>query len=184
MPEGPLVLLSVALGFALAAAALLTLRRSGTVAAASRELTASRRALREFSARADADIGPILARIDGVRRRILEPAAISDELRAARSRIDERIEEGRALAVVPSHQSARAAIRGELERAARALDMVEYGSSILGQARGRGRELEAQTAIKRGYLNLLHAREAISRHAAEAGTRAGDARRDFGRAAD
>ena len=27
------------------------------------------------------------------------------------------------------------------------------------------RELEAQTSIKRGYLNLLHAREAIARHA-------------------
>ena len=27
------------------------------------------------------------------------------------------------------------------------------------------RELEAQTSLKRGYLNLLHAREAIVRHA-------------------
>jgi len=30
------------------------------------------------------------------------------------------------------------------------------------------RELEGQTSIKRGYLNLLHAREAIARHAASA----------------
>jgi hypothetical protein len=29
----------------------------------------------------------------------------------------------------------------------------------------RPRELEAETSIKRGYLNLLHAREAIARHA-------------------
>ena len=28
------------------------------------------------------------------------------------------------------------------------------------------RELEAQTSIKRGYLNLIHAREAIARNAA------------------
>ena len=27
------------------------------------------------------------------------------------------------------------------------------------------RELEAQTSIKRGYLNLIHAREAIARNA-------------------
>jgi hypothetical protein len=27
------------------------------------------------------------------------------------------------------------------------------------------RELEAQTSIKRGYLNLIHAREAFARHA-------------------
>jgi hypothetical protein len=53
----------------------------------------------------------------------------------------------------------------ELERAERALAMVEHGAAILAQVRRRGRELEAQTAIKRGYLNLLHAREAIARQA-------------------
>ncbi|HXG40826.1 MAG TPA: hypothetical protein VNJ28_07780, partial [Candidatus Limnocylindrales bacterium] len=61
-----------------------------------------------------------------------------------------------------------AAIVAELERAGRALEMVEHGRSILASARRGGRELEAQTSIKRGYLNLLHAREAIRRHAAEA----------------
>ena len=40
--------------------------------------------------------------------------------------------------------------------------MVEHGAEILAQVRRRGRELEAQTSIKRGYLNLLHAREAIA----------------------
>jgi hypothetical protein len=46
--------------------------------------------------------------------------------------------------------------------------MVGHGSKILAQARRRGRELEAQTSVKRGYLNLVHAREAIVRHAAAA----------------
>jgi hypothetical protein len=46
--------------------------------------------------------------------------------------------------------------------------MVDHGAKILAQARRRGRELEAQTSIKRGYLNLVHAREAIVRHAAAA----------------
>jgi hypothetical protein len=46
--------------------------------------------------------------------------------------------------------------------------MVEHGAKILAQARRRGRELEAQTSVKRGYLNLVHAREAIVRHAAAA----------------
>ena len=55
-----------------------------------------------------------------------------------------------------------------LERAHRALEMVEHGTSILGAARRGSRELEAQTSIKRGYLNLLHAREALARHALEA----------------
>jgi hypothetical protein len=56
----------------------------------------------------------------------------------------------------------------ELERAQRALGMVEHGASILVMARRGPRELEAQTSIKRGYLNLIHAREAIARHALEA----------------
>jgi hypothetical protein len=46
--------------------------------------------------------------------------------------------------------------------------MVEHGCSIQASARAGSRGLEAQTAIKRGYLNVLHAREAIIRHAAEA----------------
>jgi hypothetical protein len=46
--------------------------------------------------------------------------------------------------------------------------MVDHGTSMMLMA-GRGpRELEAQTSIKRGYLNLIHAREAFARHALEA----------------
>jgi len=46
--------------------------------------------------------------------------------------------------------------------------MVEHGATILASVRRGQRELEAQTSIKRGYLNLMHAREAIARHAARA----------------
>ena len=46
--------------------------------------------------------------------------------------------------------------------------MVEHGATILASVRRGQRELEAQTSIKRGYLNLIHAREAIARHAARA----------------
>jgi hypothetical protein len=44
---------------------------------------------------------------------------------------------------------------------------VEHGSSILTSGANLQHETEATTAIKRGYLNLLHAREAIARHAAD-----------------
>ena len=52
--------------------------------------------------------------------------------------------------------------------------MVEHGATIMVHVRRGSRELEAQTAIKRGYLNLLHAREAIARQVA---TRGGSGRR-------
>ena len=63
----------------------------------------------------------------------------------------------------------------ELERAGRALEMVDHGCDDPGhRVAARARELEAQTSIKRGYLNLLHAREAIGR-TGHRGDRAGDA---------
>jgi hypothetical protein len=61
----------------------------------------------------------------------------------------------------------RAAMLYELERAGRALEMVAHGCALLATTRSGYRELEAQTAVKRGYLNALHAREAIARHAAD-----------------
>ncbi len=56
-------------------------------------------------------------------------------------------------------------IVSELERAGRALEMIEHGRSIQAAARAGSREVEAQTSIKRGYLNVLHAREAIAHQA-------------------
>ena len=49
-------------------------------------------------------------------------------------------------------------------------------------ARSGGREIEAQTAIKRGYLNVLHAREAIARQADDRASPSGrrDQRRRLG----
>jgi hypothetical protein len=45
--------------------------------------------------------------------------------------------------------------------------MVDHGCQLAAGVGGRRSELEAQTSIKRGYLNLLHAREALSEHAAD-----------------
>lgn len=57
-----------------------------------------------------------------------------------------------------------ACLRSDLERAMRGIDMVEHGALAVPAGRGRGREREVQTAVRRGYLNLLHARDAIRRH--------------------
>ncbi len=63
----------------------------------------------------------------------------------------------------------REGILTELKRADRALQLAEHGVTILtSSSRIRGRELEAQTSIKRGYLGLLHAREALVRHGVRA----------------
>ncbi len=53
-------------------------------------------------------------------------------------------------------------IAEELDRAGRAVETVRHGCVLLGVESGRPRELEGETSIKRGYLNLLHAREALA----------------------
>ncbi len=67
-----------------------------------------------------------------------------------------------------------AAFTVELERAVRAAELVGHGLDALVADRG-GRDLEAQTSLKRGTLNLRHATEAASRIVAEiAAVRPGD----------
>jgi hypothetical protein len=103
-----------------------------------------------------------------VRRGQLAADAIPPTIEAATDAVTRYADEARALKAPPAGEPIRDAIIEELERSKRALGMVEHGAKILAQARRRGRELEAQTSVKRGYLNLVHAREAIVRHAAAA----------------
>ena len=56
----------------------------------------------------------------------------------------------------------------ELERAGARSRWSSTGRRSWSTSRRGPRELEAQTSIKRGYLNLIHAREAFARHALEA----------------
>jgi hypothetical protein len=57
-----------------------------------------------------------------------------------------------------------AALVGDLDRAMRAASLVEHG---LGAMAGTslGRDLEAQTSLKRAALNLRHARESFAQRA-------------------
>jgi hypothetical protein len=61
-----------------------------------------------------------------------------------------------------------AGIVAELDRAGRAIEMIDHGCRLVEMGVRRELDPEAQTAIKRGYLNLLHAREAIVGHASAA----------------
>ena len=143
-------------------------RRTGSILSRTREAEGFRGEVRDLARRAEVSFGEIAVLIDGVRRRAAEPETIAESLSAARDAAERYAEEARSLRGPVAARQARAALVAELERAGRALGMVEHGASILAAARRGSRELEAQTAIKRGYLNLLHAREAIARHALEA----------------
>jgi hypothetical protein len=107
-------------------------------------------------------------RIDGVRRQQLSAEGLGDTVAATGDAITRYSDEARALKGPPEAAAIARDIVSDLDRAKRAIDMVEHGATILASVRRGGRELEAQTSIKRGYLNLIHAREAIARHAARA----------------
>jgi hypothetical protein len=162
------VLLPVAAFAALAFGVLVVLRRAGRIVARTREVEHFRSAIRDLATRIDQSLEGAVGRIDSVRRGQLAADAIPPTIEAATDAVTRYADEARALKGPPAGAPIRDAIIDELERAGRALGMVEHGAKILAQARRRGRELEAQTSVKRGYLNLVHAREAIVRHAAGA----------------
>jgi hypothetical protein len=162
------VLLPVAAFAALAFGFLVVLRRAGRIVARTREVEHFRSAIRDLATRIDQSLEGAVGRIDAVRRGQLGADVIPPTIEAATDAVTRYSDEARALKGPPAGEPIRDAIIEELERAGRALGMVEHGAKILAQARRRGRELEAQTSVKRGYLNLVHAREAIVRHAAAA----------------
>lgn len=71
------------------------------------------------------------------------------------------------VAAPPNAVAIRGALAADVERAERAIVALRDGCQ-LARTGGRGHGLEAQTAIKRGYLDLVHTHEALAGHAAQA----------------
>jgi hypothetical protein len=162
------VLLPIAAFVALAIGVVIVLRRAGRIVARTREIEGFRSAVRDLTTRIDQSLEGAVGRIDAVRRGQLGADTIGATIEAATDAVNRYAEEARALKGPKSAAPIREALVEDLERAERALAMVDHGAKILSVSRPRGHELEGQTSIKRGYLNLVHAREAIVRHAAEA----------------
>jgi hypothetical protein len=165
--DEPALILSLVAFVALALAVALLARRAGRVLGETREAESFRRAVADVAARAERSLGGVSERIDALRRQQITPTDAAPNLAAALDAVGRYADEARALHPPDPFRSLRDAIVEELERAARALELVEHGCRIMAESRPRGREIEAQTSVKRGYLNVLHAREAVARHAAE-----------------
>ena len=164
----PVLLLPLAAFIALAAASVIILRRAGRLIATQREIQSFRTTVRDLNERIGMSLDGAAQRIDGVRRQQLSAEGLGDTVAATGDAIARYSDEARALKGPPEAAAIARDIVSDLDRAKRAIDMVEHGATILASVRRGGRELEAQTSIKRGYLNLIHAREAIARHAARA----------------
>ena len=159
----PLLVLPLLAFFILLTLFVLVLRRAGRFVATTRDAERFRRQVGELAGRVETSLGEICGRIDAVRRGQLGADAVADDLSASLDAVARYTIEARGLHPPVDGTAIRGEIVAELERAARALEMIEHGRAIQASARSGGREIEAQTAIKRGYLNVLHAREAIAR---------------------
>ena len=169
------LLLPIAIFVALLVAFLVLLRRVSLVMGETRELISFRRSVTDLAGRIDATLADITAKVDAVRRRQTEAAMISSDIDLALEALLAYGAEARALQGPGVTATARASFVAEIDRAERALQMVEHGCAVLSTAGGHHRLTEAETAIKRGYLNVVHAREALARHASDiAAARSGD----------
>lgn len=164
----PLLVLPLIAFLILALLFALVLRRAGRFLAATRDVERFRRQVDDLARRVEVSFGEVTARVDAVRRGQLGADQIADDLAASRDAAARYADEARAFQPPPDGRRIRDELVAELERAGRALEMIEHGRAIQASARSGGREIEAQTAIKRGYLNVLHAREAIAHHAKSA----------------
>ena len=163
-------------GFVAAAAAVAVgAQRAGLLLHRTRVAEGFRGQVADLARRVERSLGDLSSLIDGVRRRDAEPESIKANLEAAYDAVERYAAEARALGGPASAADHRQAIVAELERAGRAIELVQHGAALHAAAFRRERGPEADTAIKRGYLNLIHARESIAEHAVAAGREAEEA---------
>ncbi|MBP1705787.1 MAG: hypothetical protein H6Q36_1526 [Chloroflexi bacterium] len=159
----PLVLFVV-----LAATFVFVLHRAARVMADTREVDAFRGQVIDLVTRIDVSLTEVAERIDRVRRHQVDPEEVRGNLDAAADAVARYSEEGEALRPPPGMHDLRTTLVEELARSGRALDVVRHGCDALADGVPGPRQVEGQTSVKRGYLNLLHAREALRRVAREA----------------
>jgi hypothetical protein len=164
----PVLVLSFALFVALALGVAIFGRRAGRILGETREAESFRRSIADIAGRAETSLGGVSERIDALRRHKASPVDVGPNLAAALDAVARYTDEARALRPPGPFDHLRLALVDDLDRAARALELVAHGCGILATERPRAGELEAQTSVKRGYLNVLHAREALAQHAAAA----------------
>ena len=168
-----LAVVSLALFVLLVIAFASVLRRAARVVAVTRVDEGFRRDGAALADRAAASIAAGTERIDRVRRRNDAPSTLDDLLPQLLETLGALRVEADALVPPAALAAPRERLMEEVDRAARAAETVRHGCILLGVEAGRPRELEGETSIKRGYLNLLHAGEALTSHAA--GLRSGRA---------
>ena len=146
-------------------------RRAARALAVSRAATAFQTEVVACSGRIMPVVDDLVRRVDAVRRHQLPAEEIRGSLTEAQGTF------GREREVIASWQlpSGFTALVGDMaedvDRLARAVETIGFGTELAIEGTGHQRELESQTVIKRGYLNLLHARQSLIDHTATVASR-------------
>jgi hypothetical protein len=158
----PGTLVWLALLVALAVVAVLALRRTAELAAGPRELERYQAEVASIEARLTAIVVPLVGRLDDLRRLAGDPAALAEEIGPTMASLQGLAAVARGLQGPAPLAGMTRALVAELERAARAADLVDHGLRTLLAGRDTFTQ-EAQVSLKRGALNLRHARDAVAR---------------------
>jgi hypothetical protein len=144
----------------LAAVATLVVRRMSRLIGRTRDLERFQRSATELELRFRSIADPLIANLDAGRRGAVDADELLVTLAAATGALRAVATDGRA-AVAPTALARQAAgLVYELERGVRAAELAEHALGLT-PARGSERDGGAGTAVKRGALNLRHARDAI-----------------------
>jgi len=146
----------------------LVARRAGAILFRTRVAENFRGDVAELNRHVVDSLSAITLLVDGVRRHAAEPDSIRPGLADATKAVERYLAAARGLAGPAAAAVHRDAMIGELERVGRALEMVVHGCDLAVAGRSIARGPEVDTAIKRGYLNLVHAQETFTAHAASA----------------
>lgn len=155
----PGVLLPLAISIALAVPIALVLWRVLVVGGDLRREAQLGRLAMDIAHRTDLSLEELSAVVDQLRRHKAEPEASAESIHAALDALQRYAQEA---AVVDKHVAARGGdgLQAEIDRAQRAVALIEHGRQLLIRGGSVGLA-EGETSVKRGYLNLLHARDAI-----------------------
>jgi hypothetical protein len=154
------VVLPLAIFFVMGAAVVWLLWRLVVAGGRARREAASGAATAEIARRADTMLGDLIVIVDEVRRRKVDPRAAEPRMAAAQDALRRNAVDAAALTRGGRWAAIATSLVDDIERAERAIELVEHGSELLADITGAGIG-EGETAVKRGYLNLVHARDAI-----------------------
>jgi hypothetical protein len=102
----------------------------------------------------------VLAHVDEMRRRKVAPADVMPALQAATDALSRYIDEAVTFGRNPAWTAMSDALVADIERAQRAIDLIVHGGNLMADVPAPD-ATEGETAVKRGYVNLVHARETI-----------------------